>query len=829
MTAFKFALRMLAREWRAGELRLLALALVVAVGSLTTVAFFSERVRLALTQESSQLLGADLLVVSDRPIAEDLSQRATQMGLQTMQVVRFPSMAQQARQSVLADIKAIDAAYPLKGKLTVRTFREGQAQTPVGAPEAGAVWADERALARLSLRLGGEVTLGERSFRVIAELVDDPDTAIGFLNLGPRLIMNRADLAVTGLIQPGSRVSYRLGVAGDAESVQQFRQYAKARLGVGQRVEDVREARPEIRSALERAEKFLGLASLMSALIAAVAIGLAARRYLTRHLDSCAVMRCFGASQGFIVGTHTCLFALLALVASALGAVLGLGAQEVLASLMAPVVGVRLPSAGLMPALQGLLAGAIMLIGFALPPIIALRKVPTLRVLRRDLGLPKGLGAGSYLLGLGALMALILWQAQDLKLGAAVLSGIAGLVALSLLLTWGAMRALTQIGRNWNFAARFGLANLWRRPLGSLTQIVALGVGMMALMLLTLTRADLLESWRRSLPPDAPNRFLVNVQADQVEGIEALLSNRGLTPSALHPMVRARLVAINDRPISAASYTEDRAKRLVDREFNLSWSAALPTDNHLMAGRWFRTGDDPHQFSVEDGLAQTLGIRLHDRIVYDVAGQRLAGQVTSLRKVEWDSFKVNFFVVMPPGVLETYPATYVSALHVPAAQRALMDELVRAFPNILVIDVETILAQVQRIMDQVIKAVEFVFIFGLLAGIIVLFAAIHATHDERIRDAAVLRTLGATREQLRAAQAAEFIVIGALAGVLAALGATVVGYFVAERVLNVPYQASFWAWPLGLMGGAAGVLAVGLLGTRRLAQTSPMEIFRAAA
>jgi putative ABC transport system permease protein len=357
--------------------------------------------------------------------------------------------------------------------------------------------------------------------------------------------------------------------------------------------------------------------------------------------------------------------------------------------------------------------------------------------------------------------------------------------------------------------------------------VVALGVGILALVLLTLVRSDLLTNWRQSLPADAPNRFLVNIQPDQVEPLRAFFAQQGYAALQMFPMVRGRLVAINGRPVSSLDYSEDRAKRLVDREFNLSWAERPQVDNVILAGRWWTPAQrDAPLFSVEDGIAQTLGIRMHDRLTYEIAGSRLEGTVSSLRKVEWDSFRVNFFVVSPPGMLQGYPASYVTSFHLPAERGALMDQLVQRFSNVLVIDVASVLAQVQRIMDQLVKAVEFVFLFGLLAGLVVLFAAISATHDERVFDAAILRTVGATGRQMLSAQAAEFLAIGALAGLLASIGATVLGYVLATRVFNVPYAVDPWVWLAGLAGGTGGVLLAGLLGTRRILRTPPMEIFR---
>jgi len=652
---------------------------------------------------------------------------------------------------------------------------------------------------------------------------------VGFLNLGPRLIMNLADLPSTGLIQVGSRVTYRLGLAGPLAAIQNFRTFAEARARPGQRVEDVRDARPEIRSALERAEKFLGLSALLSVILAAVAVALAARRYLKRHLDGCAVMRCLGASQGLIVRLHVQQFVVLGLVASVLGCALGFAGQAVLAAMLKPLVGVELPLPGAIPVLQGFAAGFVLLLGFAIPPLVALRRVPPLRVLRRDLGLPDTAGMAGYAIGVVALAGLILWEAQDPKVGAYVLGGGIATMAGCVLVTWGLLRAFAWTGTRAGFAWRFGLANLRRRPLATITQVVALGMGIMALVLLTLVRGDLLASWKKSLPPDAPNRFLVNIQPDQLDPLRGFFRENGLQPPELYPMIRGRLTTRNGTSLSSADYTDDRAKRLIDREFNLSWAERMQPDNVIVAGRWWNRADRGKAlFSVEEGIAETLGIKLGDKLTYEIAGSRLEGEVASLRKVEWDSFRVNFFVVAPAGVLDPYPASYVTSFHLAPDRAALMDQLVKRFPNFLVIDVAAVLSQVQRIMEQVVKAVEFVFLFGLLAGLVVLFAAISATHDERVFDAAILRTLGATGRQMLSAHAAEFAAIGALSGLLAAIGASLLGWVLATRVLTVPYEISPWVWLVGLLGGTAGVLMAGLLGTRRVLRTPPMQIFREA-
>ena len=826
----RLAARMLLRDWRAGEQRVLAVALIVAVASLTTVAFFGDRVGRTLSREANQLLGADLVVVSDGPIAESFRDEARRLGLEVAEAVRFPSMTQKGGRTLLTEVKAVSPGYPLRGKVRIRESAGGADFEPARIPARGSVWVDDRLMRRLDVTFGDRIGLGEREFTVAAMVSEEPESSAGFLNLGPRLMFNIDDLTATALVQPGSRLSYRLFVAGDMEKVAAFRDYAARTIRPGQRVENIREARPEINSALARAERFLGLSALLTVILAGVAVALAARRYLQRHLDACAIMRCLGASQALILVLHVLQFAFIGLIASAIGCAAGFLCQYVLAGLLTPMISVSLPAPGWLPVLQGLIAGFVLLLGFALPPLIALRKVPTLRVLRRDLGAPDSLGLSAYLLGGAAMCGLILWQAQDLKLGMYVLGGVLGTMVASAVLTLLVLRLLSLFSRGAGLNWRFGLANLRRRTMGTLIQVIALGLGMMALILLTLVRSDLLHSWQKNLPPDAPNRFLVNIQPDQAAEIAEFFASRKLQPPTLFPMIRARLVEVNGKPVSSKDYVEDRARRLMDREFNLSWSDRMQEGNMIVAGRWFTAADAGKPLlSMEEGIAKTLGLKTGDDLTYDIGGSRLTAKIRSLRTVDWDSFRVNFFVIAPPGLLERFPGTFVTSLHLPGSQSVVMDEIVKRFPNLLVIDVVAILAQVQRMMDQVVRAVEFVFLFSVVAGLLVLFAAVSSTHGERMFDTAVMRTLGAASAQMRAVQAAEFLLIGALAGLLAALGATAVGLVLAKQVLNVPYSIDGRVWLAGLAAGAIGVTIAGLLGTAKVLRTPPMQVFRASA
>ncbi len=823
----RLALRLLAREWRAGELRLLFGALLVAVAAITTVSFFTNRVQLALNTQTNQLLAADLVLIADHPIGAQFAQRAEAAGLRLARTLAFPSMVVQGQRNQFVEVKAVSPTYPLRGDLSTSKVLFGPGETSPNGPKPGTAWADARLMQLMGLKVGDVISLGQARLSLAAVIDREPDRAGDFFNIAPRLMVNIDDIPRTQLIQTGSRVGYRLLIAGDEKALAAFRAWAAQRLGRGERIEGIGDARPEIRSAMERAQRYLGLAALVSAILAAVAVALAGRQYLARHLDSCAVLRCLGASQATLFRLYLVQFVVLGFSASLLGGLVGLGGQAVLAELLRGRIVSDLPAPSLWPLAEGTAIGLLLLLAFVLPPLLHLIRVPTLRVIRREMGPPQQRGIISYTLGAGLVAAVLIYRAGEISLGLYVLGGLLGVLLVGLFFAWLLLRLLSGLRRHARGVWFYGLANLARRRAASLTQILGFALGLMALLLLTLVRNDLLSSWQSALPPDAPNRFLINIQPNQLPALRQFFQDEKLAEPNFYPMVRGRLVAINDRPVRAEDYPEERTKRLVEREFNLSWAEQARKDYEIKAGRWWRPSDAPDQFSVEEGLAKSLNIQLGDRLSYDIAGTRVSGRVTSLRKVAWDTMQVNFFVIAPPGLLQSQPANYITSFHLPSGRETLLNDLLRQFPNFTVIDVAAIINDVRMIMDRVSDAVTFVFLFTLLAGLVVLYAAVLATRNERLYEAAVMRTLGARSRQLAAAQWIEFATLGAISGVLAATGASLSAWVLAEQVLHLPYIFNVWVWVIGVVGGAAGITAAGLLATRSVLRVPPLGVLRA--
>lgn len=825
MNNFVLALRMLRREWHAGELRVLAAALVIAVASVTSVGFFTDRVGRALAQQANMLLGADLVLISDHPVDANFEREALRRGLRTARTLSFPSMVLHGEHAQLSEIKAVSRNYPLRGQLRTAQQTLSHAVARSDIPEAGTVWLDERLLRQLNAKTGAMLEVGQSHLAISAVLTQEPDRAGVMFNIAPRLLMNIEDLNATGLIQEGSRISYRLMIAGDADKVEDYRSWTTSRLNRGEHLEGVSDARPEIRAALTRAERFLGLAALSSIILAAVAAIMATRRFMTRHLDNCAVMRCLGARQGLIFRLYLIQFLILGIVASLAGCLLGYFGQMVLAQQLGNMVTAELPPPSMLPAVQGIMTGMLTLLGFSLPMLHQLKDVPALRVLRRELGNPGRLSRVGFALGVASISGLVLWQAGDIRLGSYVMAGLFAMTLIAVLLALLLIRVLAGIRLNTSVSWRYGVANIVRRAGGSVAQVSAFSIGILMLLLLTVVRGDLMHSWQASLPADAPNRFIINIQPDQVPLLGDFFHHRDMPAPLLMPMVRGRFIAINNKLLE--KYTDDRAQRLVEREFNLSWSEHLPEDNQLIAGKWWGQEDQGMaQLSVEEGIATTLQIKLGDVLTYTVGGAPFSARITSLRKVNWDSFRVNFFVIASPGVLEKFPASYITSFHLPDTQGGLLDEMVKAFPNLTVIDVAAVMNEVRAIMDRVAGSVEFVFLFTWLVGFTVLYAAIAATRDERIYESAILRTLGASKRQLLAGLLAEFAGIGLLAGLVAAIGANGTSYFLSTRILALPYVFNFWLIPAGMLAGAAIIGAAGVLGCYSVLNQPPLQTIR---
>ena len=836
---WSLAWRQTQRDFRAGELRLLLVAVTLAVAALTAVGFFADRFERGLARDARQMLGGDAIVASDQPPPQAFVEEAQRRALSIATTTGFPSMGRateaQGGASRLVAVKAVSDGYPLRGRLRLKDGPSALTLDAAGAPERGTVWVDASLLDALQLKMGETLLLGDASLKIARLIVIEPDRGAGFMSFAPRVMLNHVDLAATGLVQPASRVNYRLAVAspaGNDADVAGFVQWAETQIDArklrGVRVDSMDSGRPEMKQTLARAEKFLNLVALLAALLAAVAVAIASRDFATGHLDDCAMLRVLGQPQRSIALSYGLEFGLVGALASAAGVALGLAVHFVFVWLLAGLVNVELPAPGVWPALFGAGIGFTLLVAFGLPPVLQLARVPPLRVIRRDVGSLKG--ASLAVLGAGTLgfAAMLLAVSRDIKLGLIAVGGFAAAAALFALMSWAAVMALKRAvpearAPRWLILATRQIA---ARPAFAVLQVSALAVGLLALVLLVLLRTDLIASWRAATPPNAPNRFVINIQPEQGEAFKQVLATAGVKEYDWFPMIRGRLVAINNAAVTPASFSEERAKRLVEREFNLSHDAQLPGHNTVAGGTW--RANEADAVSVEEGLATTLGVKLGDRLRFDMAGQMREGRITSLRKVDWGSMRVNFFVLFPTAAMPDVPATTIAAFRAPELP-GFDNGLARDFPNITTVDVSAQIGQVQRVLDQVIRAVEFLFAFTLAAGLVVLFAAVSATREARAREFAVMRALGAGRTLLAQVQRAELLGVGALAGLLASIAAIVVGWALARYAFEFQWTASWWVPLAGALAGALLALAAGWWGLRDVLRRPVVETLRKAA
>ncbi|CAN7533025.1 FtsX-like permease family protein [Acidovorax sp. LjRoot129] len=827
--------RTLARDLRAGELRLLIVAVTLAVAALTSVGFFADRLQGGLQRDALQLLGGDAVVASDNPTPQAFVDQAKALGLKSVTTLGFPTMGRasdaQGGASKLVALKSVQPGYPLRGSLRVADAPGALDQPTRDIPAKGEVWVDAPVLESLNLAMGDFLLLGDAQLRIARIIVIEPDRGAGFMSFAPRVMVNEADLAATGLVQPASRLTYRFAVTGPAQAVKSFNTWAAAEIKKpdvhGVRVESLESGRPEMRQTLDRAQKFLSLVALLAALLSAVAVALAARGFAAEHLDASAMLRVLGQSQRTIAGAYTTEFALVGLFASTLGVVIGYAVHYAFVLLLAGLVESALPPSSLWPVAFGLGMGLTLLFAFGLPPVLQLAQVPPLRVIRRDVGGLKPASLAVLGIGIAGFAALLLAVSSDIKLGLIAVGGFAGAVLLFSGLAWVAVKLLRRSVNEATAPRWLVLATrqISARPAYAVVQVSSLAVGLLALVLLVLLRTDLVDSWRKATPPDAPNRFVINVMPDQADAFQQALKDGGVAKYDWYPMIRGRLLAVNGKPVGPADYTDDRAKRLVDREFNLSNATEAPPHNQIVAGQW--TAGEEGAISVEEGIAETLGLKMGDRLQFDMGGVPNEARITSLRKVDWGSMRANFFVMYPVASVKDVPVTYLAAYRAPEAH-GFDNALVRQFPNITNVDMAATINQVQRVLDQVIRAVEFLFAFTLAAGLVVLFAAVTATREERAREYAIMRAVGARASLLRQVQRAELMGVGLLAGFLASSVAVGVGWALARFVFDFAWTASPWVPLAGALAGAVLALAAGWWGLREVLLRPVVDTLRRA-
>ena len=849
---------MIWRDLRSGSLRWLWLAVVLAVTALSSVGLFADRIERGLHRDAAQLLGADLVVLGDQPVPDALADKASRAGLRQARTAIFPSMARapdaQGGETRLVAVKAVGDQYPLRGRLTLGRLMpsgevEPQGPAPVGGPQAGTVWVEAGVLTALRVQIGDQISLGDSSFKIAALIAAEPDRGTGFVSFSPRVMLRWSDLAATHLIQPASRVTWRLLVAGpmrqgDAAwgasgqspsahaierdpvksnlSLEAFAAQAReaALKGRGLRVESLEDGRPEMRSTIDRAGLFLRLVALLAALMCAVVVAMVARDFAQQRLDDCALLRVMGVSHRAMVGAYLIELSVVAVLASLTGLIAGVLFHQVFVWLLADLVKVSLPPPGWWPVVLSLGVGLTLTLGFAMPPLMQLAQVPALRVMRRDLGAPRGGAIGVLLGGVLALVTLLTLVVRDTKMAVIALGGMSAAVVLMaafcLLALWLARRWLMSASGQrasveWIQATRALVA----QPIATTVQVCALSLGLLAVFLLILIRTDLIASWRDATPPDAPNRFVINIQADQADAFRQDLTKSGIQHYDWYPMARARLVAVNGQSIRPEGYKEERAKQLLDREFNVSYAPEAPSYNEVVAGRYQSSSQPAQELSVEQGLAKTLGLKLGDQLQFDMGGQLIEGRMTSLRKVNWASMHVNFFVMVPVARAKGWPESFIAAFRVP--EGGVLDRaLVSRYPNITLIDVSLSVAQVQRILDQVIAAVEFLFLFTLAAGLLVLLAGLWSSRERRAQDWAIMRAMGASRGHLQRVQNIELVLTGVLAGGLASGAALAIGGALASQVFDFPWQPPWWGPVGGAVIGAALVSLVGWWSLRGL-------------
>ncbi len=820
---FGLALRQLRREFRLSEYMVLLFALFLSVAAVTSVGFFANRVERAMASQAATLLAADAVVSSPSPITANLRDRVTSDSLESADVIEFPSVVlTEEGETSLVSVKSVGAGYPLRGEVKLSTELYSTEHAAAAAPQTGSVWIDPRLAGVLQVAVGDTLLFGDGEVTISAFIAFEPDRSADVFQMAPRLMMNHADLEGSGLLGEGSRARYRLLVAGSESDISSFTDWIDSENDPNIQLQTVEQGRPEVQSALVNARRFLGLAAAVAVLLSAAAVALAARQIAERDMNTASLMRTFGASANTVLRVVLMRLGLIALIATVIGSAVGFLAQFGLTALLGQWFAAELPAPTVVPLIGGLACSVLALVGFCLPALMQAVDTPVLKVLRRDLPVAQPSMLTAILSGLLALGVLLSWLTSDWKLGL--------LLLLGMLLVMGALVIISRLLVALSLKVKSGylrraLESLRRRPQSVSLQMAAFSVGLLVLLLLAIVRSDVLSAWQKQVPDDAPNFFLVNIQPEEVEEVEAFLQARGVENNTVYPMIRARLESINSTPTNEIEFGT-HGERFAQRDFNLSYIDEQREDNKLVEGEWWDDSDDATYFSLEQDFASDLNLSIGDVLQFTVADKVVAGVVKNLREVEWESFAVNFFVVGTPQGLDDKPASFVSSVYVAGDQGTFIKDLVSEFGGITAVEIGTLLDRVTGIIDRAALAVQYVFLFTLLAGVLVLWASVLASRRERFREAAILRTLGASKSYLSASTTREFALIGFLAGLIASSVAAMIAWLVVERVMQLEYEFNAWLWVFGIVAGVTGVLIAGKLATRPVLRQLPIAVLQ---
>lgn len=825
---FKLVRRMAMRDIRSGEMGLLLAALVVAVGTVTSISLFVDRLGQALLDESSNFLAADRQISSSREIPEEFRIQALERGLDLAETMVFPSMVFAGDNNQLVSVKAVAGTYPLRGELIVSDVPFERGYPIEEIPKAGEVWLDSRLFPALGVSLGDPIEVGLAELRIGRVLVAEPDRGGSFFDLGPRLLMNIEDVPATEVVQPGSRISYRLLLRGPEDDLQDLKRALP--LEPNYRWVSIRESSPRIGSALDRAESFLLLGGLLGVLLAGIAVALSAHRYASRHYDHVAVLKTLGATPKQILYGFMSILLLVGSVAIAAGLLLGGALHFIIVELLASLIQIDLPSPGIRPFALGTATGLICALSFAMPAFLHLKEVSPMRVIRRDLGVPPASQWISYGAAIAGSVLLLVWYSKSLFLTFWTIVGACVAIVVFGSLAYLLLKSGRVIGMQARSGWRLALSGLHRRSRANTAQILVFGLAIMLLLTLVLVRTALVTEWRSQIPENAANHFVMNIAADEVDSVQQLIDENATVGDFLYPMIRGRVVQVNG--IGAKQYQDElpdpattAGTRLMS-ERNLTWISEQPENNEIVSGQWWAGDTTQAEVSLEKDYADSFRLKVGDDLTFDIGGQQVTAAVTSIRTLEWESMSPNFFIILSPPALQSFPATYMSSFYLERSEKIFLNTLLTQHPTITVIEIDALIEQVKTIVDRVTQAVELVLGLVLASGCLVLVASIQASSDERIAEHALVRALGGSRRLIISSLAAEFMVLGTFAGLLAVFGAELTVAVLQSQVFDLPVQLHPWVWPVGPIAGACIIVLVGLLSSRKLVNSPPMLVLR---